>query len=62
LKELRFESHRRIDELERRCNELNTDKDDLNHAVKNADIQRLKNSDKDDRLKQVEIEKKNVES
>ena len=38
LKELRIESHRRIDELERRNQELLSDKDDLNHAVKSADI------------------------
>lgn len=51
LKELRIESHRRIDELERRNQELTSDKDDLNHAVKNADIQRVRHQDKDDKLR-----------
>lgn len=62
LKQLRVDSHRRISELEQRNQELMSDKDDLDHAVKNADIQRIKSHDKDERLRQLEVEKKNVES
>ena len=56
-----MEFHRRVDELERRNSELEGDNSQLTNAVKSADLNRTKGADKEERLRSLDLEKKNLE-
>lgn len=61
IKDFRLDAHRRIDELERRNAELEGDNSSLNNQIKSSDITRLKTQDRDDKIRHLEMEKKNIE-
>ena len=61
LKEARFEAQKHIDELDRRNQALQVDNSSLSHQIKSADVSRVKVQDKDDRIRQLEMEVKHLE-
>lgn len=61
LKDLRLDSHRRIDALERRNQELEADNQVLNQQIKTSDVAHVKQQDHLEKIRQLEIDKKHYE-
>jgi chromosome segregation ATPase len=61
LKDLRLDSHRRIDALERRNQELEADNQVLNQQIKTADGAQVKQQGHLEKIRQLEIDKKHYE-
>lgn len=62
LKEVRDDARRRIDALERRCQELESDNQILTSQIKNADQSKRKNADQVELINGLEMKNKHVEN